>query len=95
MYLGLAVEHGDKEIVFERPLHPYTQALLASTPGFGAPTQTRQTVKGEVPSPLNVPKGCVFNPRCPYATDLCRAERPPLREVGGRLVACHYAEQFL
>jgi dipeptide transport system ATP-binding protein len=95
MYLGLAVEHGDKERVFERPLHPYTQALLASTPGLGAPTQARQMVKGEVPSPLNVPKGCVFNPRCPYATDLCRAERPPLREVGGRLVACHYAEQFL
>jgi dipeptide transport system ATP-binding protein len=93
MYLGLAVEHGDKELIFQRPLHPYTQALLASTLAFGA--QARQMVKGEVPSPLDVPKGCVFNPRCPYATDLCRAERPPLRPVGGRLVACHYAEQFL
>ena len=93
MYLGLAVEHGDKELIFQRPLHPYTQALLASTLAFGA--QARQMVKGEVPSPLNVPKGCVFNPRCPYATDLCRAERPPLRTVGGRLAACHYAEQFL
>jgi dipeptide transport system ATP-binding protein len=93
MYLGLAVEQGDKETIFEKPLHPYTQALLASTLAFG--DKARPTVKGEVPSPLNVPKGCVFNPRCPYATDLCRAERPPLREVGGRQVACHYAEQFL
>jgi dipeptide transport system ATP-binding protein len=93
MYLGLAVEQGDKETIFEKPLHPYTQALLASTLAFG--DKARPTVKGEVPSPLNVPKGCVFNPRCPYATDLCRAERPPLREVAGRQVACHYAEQFL
>jgi dipeptide transport system ATP-binding protein len=93
MYLGLAVEQGDKETIFEKPLHPYTQALLASTLAFG--DQARPAVKGEVPSPLNVPKGCVFNPRCPYATDLCRAERPPLREVAGRLVACHYAERFL
>jgi dipeptide transport system ATP-binding protein len=93
MYLGLAVEQGDKETIFEKPLHPYTQALLASTLAFG--DKARPTVKGEVPSPLDVPKGCVFNPRCPYATDLCRAERPPLREVAGRQVACHYAEQFL
>jgi dipeptide transport system ATP-binding protein len=93
MYLGLAVEQGDKETIFQKPLHPYTQALLASTLAFG--DKARPIVKGEVPSPLNVPKGCVFNPRCPYATDLCRAERPPLREVGGRQVACHYAEQFL
>jgi len=95
MYLGLAIEHGPKERIFERPLHPYTQALLASTPAFGAVRQVRQMVKGEVPSPLNVPKGCVFETRCPHATDRCRAERPPLRSVGGRLVACHYAEQFL
>jgi dipeptide transport system ATP-binding protein len=93
MYLGLAVEQGDKETIFGKPLHPYTQALLASTLAFGG--KARPAVKGEVPSPLNVPKGCVFNPRCPYATDLCRMERPPLREVGGRQVACHYAEQFL
>jgi dipeptide transport system ATP-binding protein len=93
MYLGLAVEQGDRETIFEKPLHPYTQALLASTLAFG--NDARPALKGEVPSPLNVPKGCVFNPRCPYATDLCRAERPPLREIGGRMVACHYAEQFL
>ena len=95
MYLGLAVEHGEKELIFAQPLHPYTQALLASTPGVGRTRQAKRLVKGEVPSPLNVPKGCVFEPRCPHATAQCRAERPPLRPVGGRLVACHYAERFL
>jgi len=94
MYLGLAVEHGAKELIFERPLHPYTQALLASTPGLGRARRAQQTVKGEVPSPLDVPKGCVFATRCPYVTDLCRSERPPLRPSGGRLVACHYAGEL-
>ena len=81
MYLGLAVEQGEKEAIFERPLHPYTQALLASTPALGGMQRARQMVKGEVPSPLNVPKGCVFATRCPYVTDLCRSERPPLRRA--------------
>jgi dipeptide transport system ATP-binding protein len=95
MYLGLAVEHGPKDRIFDRPLHPYTQALLASTPALAGSRHERPKVRGEVPSPLDVPKGCVFATRCPYVTDLCRAERPPLRPVGGRLVACHYAERFL
>ena len=55
----------------------------------------RIVLKGELPSPLNPPKGCVFSTRCPYVTERCRAERPPLRPLDGRLVACHYAEQFL
>ena len=95
MYLGLAVEHGPKERIFGKPLHPYTQALLASTPALGSVRQPSKMAKGEVPSPLNIPRGCVFSTRCPHVTDLCRAERPPLRPVGGRLVACHYAERFL
>jgi dipeptide transport system ATP-binding protein len=95
MYLGLAIEHGPKERIFSKPLHPYTQALLASTPAIGGARQPYKMAKGEVPSPLDVPRGCVFATRCPHATDLCRAERPPLRPVGGRLVACHYAERFL
>jgi dipeptide transport system ATP-binding protein len=95
MYLGLAVEHGPKERIFGKPLHPYTQALLASTPALGGVRNPHKMAKGEVPSPLDIPKGCVFMTRCPHATDLCRAERPPLRPVGGRLVACHYAERFL
>jgi len=80
--------------VFDRPLHPYTQALLASTPGIEK-KRARQVLKGELPSPLNPPKGCAFNTRCPHATDRCRTERPALREVSAQRVACHYAETFL
>ena len=94
MYLGLAVEHGPKEHIFARPLHPYTQALLGATPGMGR-SRKRIVPKGELPSPLDPPKGCVFSTRCPYVTDRCRAERPELRPLDGRLVACHYAERFL
>jgi dipeptide transport system ATP-binding protein len=94
MYLGLAVEHGPKERIFARPLHPYTQALLGATPGMGR-SRKRIVPKGELPSPLDPPKGCVFSTRCPYVTERCRAERPALRPLDGRLVACHYAERFL
>src|SRR5262245_38313347 len=94
MYLGIAVEHGPKERIFARPLHPYTQALLAATPGMGR-DRMRLGRKAELPSPLDPPKGCVFSTRCPYVTDQCRTERPALRSLDGRLVACHYAERFL
>jgi dipeptide transport system ATP-binding protein len=94
MYLGLALEHGPKEMIFARALHPYTRALLAATPGMGR-TRKRLVPKGELPSPLDPPKGCVFSTRCPYVTDRCRIERPALRPLDGRLVACHYAERFL
>jgi dipeptide transport system ATP-binding protein len=94
MYLGVAVEHGPKERIFVRPLHPYTQALLGATPGLGR-ARKRIVPKGELPSPLDPPKGCVFSTRCPYVTDRCRAERPPLRPLDGRMIACHYAERFL
>ena len=97
MYLGHTVEHGEKEAIFSRPLHPYTQALLASTPGIvgsgaGLP---RTPLKGELPSPLNPPSGCVFSTRCPHAIERCRAERPLLRELDTRKVACHLAENFV
>ena len=96
MYLGLAMEQGPKERIFSRPLHPYTQALLASTPGMaGIPRSQRMVLKGERPSPLDPPPGCVFSTRCGYAFDRCRNERPAPRPVGGRSVACHIAEQFL
>jgi dipeptide transport system ATP-binding protein len=97
MYLGHAVEQGEKTAIFANPLHPYTQALLASTPGLAGSGVVRQRIvlKGELPSPLNPPSGCVFSTRCPHVTDRCREERPVLRDVAGRKVACHYAEQFL
>ncbi len=92
MYLGHAVEQGPKSRIFARPLHPYTQALLASTPGLSS---QRIVLKGELPSPLNPPSGCVFSTRCPHVQPRCREERPALRALDERLVACHYAEQFL
>jgi dipeptide transport system ATP-binding protein len=95
MYLGHAVEHGPKDRIYARPLHPYTQALLSSTPGITDVRRKRIVLKGELPSPLNPPKGCVFSTRCPYVTERCKVERPQLRELDGRQVACHYAENFL
>jgi len=95
MYLGHVMEQGPKALIFERPSHPYTQALLASTPGVGPRQVQRIVLKGELPSPLNPPAGCVFSSRCPYAVERCRAERPQPRTVDGRISACHFAEQFL
>ncbi len=95
MYLGHAVEQGPKERIYARPLHPYTQALLSSTPGITGVKRKRIVLKGELPSPLNPPQGCVFSTRCPYVTERCKVERPALRELDGRKVACHYAENFL
>jgi len=95
MYLGNAIEHGPKERIYARPLHPYTQALLASTPRVGGDKREKIVLRGELPSPLNPPAGCVFSTRCPFVTDRCRTERPQKREIDGRQVACHYAETFL
>jgi len=97
MYLGHAVEQGSKQAICSQALHPYTQALLASTPGIvgSGATKKRLVLTGELPSPLNPPSGCVFSTRCPYTTTRCRQERPILREVAGQQVACHLAEQFI
>ena len=97
MYLGHTVEQGSKSAIFANPLHPYTQALLASTPGLAGSAGIKQRIvlKGELPSPLDPPSGCVFSTRCPHVTDRCRQERPVLRAVADRQVACHLAEQFL
>jgi dipeptide transport system ATP-binding protein len=95
MYLGHVMEQGPKEAIFTRPVHPYTQALLASTPGVAGRNVQRIVLKGELPSPLNPPTGCVFSSRCPYAVERCRAERPLPREVDGRIAACHFSDQFL
>lgn len=97
MYLGHAVEQGEKKTIFSQPLHPYTQALLASTPGIvgSGVIRRRIVLKGELPSPLNPPSGCVFSTRCPNVVARCHVERPLLRELAGRQVACHEAEQFI
>ena len=93
MYLGQVVEHAPKAALFAAPRHPYTAALLSAVP---APDPTlprrRAALSGDPPSPQNPPKGCRFHPRCPYASDLCRAEPPALRPLGAHHVACHHAE---
>ncbi len=95
MYLGSIVEMGPADALFDRPAHPYTAALIAAVPrpevpALGAP-RTTAALQGDPPSPLNPPPGCRFHPHCPAATDLCRKDRPALREFGGaRMVACHH-----
>ncbi|WP_026974348.1 ABC transporter ATP-binding protein [Alicyclobacillus contaminans] len=95
MYAGTIVEEGTVEQMFTQPLHPYTVGLLNSIPGLeGARGTELYTIKGSIPSLANLPKGCRFHPRCPFATDRCRSEEPPLRDVGdGRRSACWYAEE--
>jgi len=93
MYLGRPVEQGPRDPIFARPRHPYTRALLAATPHVDpARRLNRVVLSGELPSPLNPPSGCAFHTRCPHATDVCATERPELRPVNGRDVACHHAE---
>jgi len=94
MYLGKIVEVTDKRTLFASPLHPYSEALLSAVP-IADPTLKRKKIilRGDVPSPINPPKGCRFHTRCPYVVDRCRSEEPPLREVQpGHLVACHLRE---
>jgi len=96
MYLGCIVEKTSRDLLFERPLHPYTQMLLSATPSLHPdPSKPRIRIQGELPNPLDPPPGCVFHRRCPYATEKCKTEVPALRNVEARQVACHYAENFL
>ncbi len=92
MYLGRIVEMTDKATLFDMPLHPYTEALLSAVPvpRVSDRSRRRKPLQGDVPSPINRPKGCHFHPRCPYAHARCQAEEPALREVAaGHQVACH------
>ena len=96
MYLGKVVEQAPKTTLFKTPRHPYTRALLASTPRIDASArQTRQVLTGELPSPLNPPSGCAFHKRCPFAVARCEAEVPVLEELGGgQRVACHRVREI-
>jgi peptide/nickel transport system ATP-binding protein len=93
MYLGRIVEKGEPDALFAAPAHPYTQALVSAIPAARAKTaRPRIILQGDPPNPVNMPTGCSFHPRCPLATDRCRAEAPALRPFSdGREVACHRA----
>ena len=89
MYAGRIVEHATPEIIFSRPLHPYTVGLLKSIPGYGGIGETLEAIPGIVPSPLNLPDGCRFSDRCSRVEDKCRMREPELREVeAGHWVSC-------
>lgn len=94
MYLGSIVEIADKKELYGHPAHPYTKALLAAIP---LPDPDRRAaavpIRGEMPSPYDVPSGCPFHDRCPFCTERCRKERPALRDIGaGHMAACHLSE---
>jgi len=91
MYLGRIVESATTEEIFAAPRHPYTKALLAEAPRLDQRKRDFAPIEGEIPSPLNPPDGCFFNPRCPHARDLCRKELPALETTSqGHTIACHY-----
>ena len=95
MYLGKIVELAEKDVVFHHHRHPYTFHLMAAIP-VPDPEFEKKVVllKGDVPSPVNIPPGCRFHPRCKWATERCKVDEPPLYQVDSHLVACHYDIDF-
>ncbi len=95
LYLGRIIELGPRQEIFTRPAHPYTRALLDSMPRIGGGRRRKRAIKGEMPSPLAPPPGCVFHPRCPLVQDICRAVVPgfePLAALPSHSAACHFKE---
>ena len=95
MYLGRMAEYGDTEQMYARPRHPYTEALLSAVPVADPKIEIeRIQLKGEIPNPANPPSGCYFHERCSYCQQRCAEEEPALKQIDGRLVACHRAEEL-
>ena len=95
MYLGKICEIGRTEDIYDHPLHPYTRFLLEAVPKPDPRLrkEDKGMLIGEIPSPVNPPSGCYFRTRCPYATERCAQEAPPLKEIDdGRLIACHLCD---
>jgi peptide/nickel transport system ATP-binding protein len=93
MYLGRLVEQAPTDTLFRRPKHPYTRMLLDTIPDLEMTGRQRTPVGGEVPSPINPPSGCTFHPRCPFANERCKVERPRALPIEGGTVACHGIEE--
>lgn len=96
MYLGSLVEIADKDEIYANPQHPYTKALMSAIPIPDPKSKTQMhAIKGEIPSNVNIPSGCKFHPRCPFATEKCKAEVPQVKEIKpGHFVQCHFAGEF-
>jgi oligopeptide/dipeptide ABC transporter ATP-binding protein len=95
MYLGKIVEVADRDAIYNAPKHPYTYHLMAAIPVPDPEFQKEEVLlKGDVPSPVDIPPGCRFHPRCPFATKRCKKEEPPLIRIDGHLVACHSEIDF-
>ena len=93
MYAGSIVECGTLEDVFNRTLHPYTEGLFGSIPRLDDETERLKPIKGLMPDPTDLPKGCKFSPRCPQCMDICREKRPPVCRYGSHEISCHLFEQ--
>ena len=89
MFLGKICEIGNTDDIFENPLHPYTKLLLDAIPSIENAGRQKEMLKGEIPSPIDVPSGCRFHTRCPHCMDICKTDEPVLNEKDGRSVACH------
>lgn len=96
MYAGRLMELGQTSSLFAKPLHPYTEVLLSAAPNADPDSRSKRIIlSGEMPDPANIPEGCVFHPRCPYAQDVCRTTRPVLRDIAAdHAASCHFADSL-